>query len=235
MDKICYNINGDKMCGRFTIGVPKEVIRDYLIKYYNLEFNLEFSEDFYLPRYNVAPRQKVLAIIHDGKNYRVGLLRWGFIPHFSDMEIINAKGETLEEKPSFKDAFQKRRCVILADGFYEWKKVDNKKIPFHFTVDNRIIFPIAGLYNVKTLDDGTKLSTCLIITTKANQIVSEVHDRMPVILTEEEKSMWLNPHNDINKIKSLLTPYQEKMTSYQVPSIVNNPKIDQIECIKKVL
>jgi len=223
------------MCGRFTLSVSKNEIKDYLYKNYQIE---EFDSNFMVPRYNIAPGQELITIINDGSKHRIGTIKWGFVPFFAKDEkigfkMINAKAETLSEKLSFRNSFKHKRCVILADGFYEWKKENNTKIPMRFLLKNQTIFPFAGIWSSYKREDGSTLYTCSIITTNANSLVSTVHDRMPVILTNETKDIWLNPNiKDDKVLSSLLIPYQaDEMKGYQVSTIVNNPTNEDPKCI----
>jgi len=226
------------MCGRFTITLQKKELREYVYEKYQIP---TMRDDIQLPRYNVAPGQQVISVLNDGTAYRIGLLQWGFVPFFAKDEkigfnMINAKSETLIEKPSFKPSFLNKRCIILADGFYEWKREDGTKVPYRFTLTPESLFPMAGLWSSFTRLDGTKLFTCTIITTKANTLMAPIHDRMPVILTDETVSTWLNPQvNDLSYLSNLLTPYDSsKMSFYRVPTIVGNAKNDSPECISRI-
>jgi putative SOS response-associated peptidase YedK len=226
------------MCGRFTITVDLEVLRKYLIDEFDIK---DIKSDFNLPRYNIAPGQDIITIINDGEKNRVGLLKWGFVPNFAKDEkignkMINAKSETLQEKPSFRSSFQTKRCVILADSFYEWKTDENKKTPMRIGIANKNLFLMAGLWSTFIKEDGSKLHTATIITTKANELMSKIHERMPVILDEDSVFNWLNPrNNDLEKLSTLLKPYPSKfMYSYEVSSLVNNYKNNGIDCILEV-
>ena len=153
------------MCGRFTLSVNKYSLDDYLRDYYQIE---NFAYNFKLPRYNIAPGQPVLAIINDGEKNRIGTLHWGFIPPFvkddnSAKQLINARAETIAIKPSFKKAFKYYRCVILADGFYEWKKTGGDKIPMRFLVKDQEIFGFAGIWGTYTRPDGTKIYMSILL------------------------------------------------------------------------
>jgi putative SOS response-associated peptidase YedK len=226
------------MCGRFTISISADELKEYLKESYEIE---EVNAEFDLPRYNVAPGQPIISIINDGKKNRVGLFKWGLVPSFSKDEkignsLINAKSETLIEKPSFKSSYESKRCVIIANGFYEWKKEEKQKTPMHIKMIDSSIFPIAGLWSTYTKTDGSKLHTATIITTEANTLVSTIHDRMPVILTEENKKIWLNPQiKDTSILQKLLKPYDASlMQSYPVSSLVNSATNDTPECIVSV-
>jgi putative SOS response-associated peptidase YedK len=224
---------GEIMCGRITISVSKEELKDYLYRYFRIEdFDIEYS----LPRYNVAPGQMLVAVINDGQKNRVGLLKWGFIPHFSKDEksgqmLINARAETVSEKPAYKDAFRKRRCLILADSYFEWQKKDNNKIPMRIMVKDSPIFTFAGLWSVFTREDGSKIGTCAIITTTASNEVAFIHDRMPVIIQAAKQNIWLG-ESDPQALSQILLPFPEDgLISYPVSKIVNSPKNNLPECI----
>ncbi len=222
------------MCGRFTISVNQEDLKEHLYKQFGIE---DYDIDFFLPRYNIAPGENIIAVISDGKNNRAGLLRWGFIPHFQKDEkasykMINAKAETISKKPSFRDSFKNRRCIILADSYYEWQKVEDKKVPMRIMVKDKKIFSIAGIWSPFIRDDGSKIYTCAIITTAAGSDMISIHDRVPVILNNDSEKVWLNPTiKDPLLLSELLNSLNEKLTYYQVSTIVNNPRNDSIECI----
>ncbi|MGX1901769.1 SOS response-associated peptidase [Thermolongibacillus altinsuensis] len=219
------------MCGRFSLTVSEEILRQY--------FPFELSAKV-LPRYNIAPGQEVLAVVSDDRKMTGRMLKWGLVPYWANdpkigFKMINARAETVDEKASFKHAFKKRRCLILADGFYEWKKEGNQKIPCRFTLKNEQPFAFAGLWE-KWDKHGDPMYTCTIITTKANELVEAIHDRMPVILPKEWEKVWLDPAiEDAEYLKSLLRPYpSEEMKMYEVSTIVNSPKNDVPDCIKPV-
>lgn len=223
------------MCGRFTITVTMDELRAYLKEDYDIDLDQRL---FDVPRYNVAPGQDVIAIIHDGAKHRVGLLKWGFLPSFAKDEklaysMINAKSETLSEKRSYQDAFQSKRCVILADGFYEWMKEKTEKKPMYIHKQDRSIFPMAGLYSTWTNPEGKKIHTCTIVTTEANALMSSFHDRMPVIFDKEQENIWLNPkERDLSKLTPLLKPYDpNRMKAYPVSTLVNSASNDIKACI----
>lgn len=214
------------MCGRFTVAISRQEMETYLKDTFGID---SLGETIELPRYNVAPGQDILSVISDGRNYRAGLLKWGFVPSFSTpgdtgYKMINAKAETLRERPAYINSFKHRRCVILADGFYEWHREGKRKTPFRIVPKQGAIFPMAGLWNVSTNADGSKLYTCTIITTEANKTVSDIHDRMPVILTDEAKRIWLDPANtDPVKLSRLLVPAADDyLNAYRVSVNVNS-------------
>lgn len=213
------------MCGRFTLFAPYYEIID--------RFDIEsaFAESDYIPSYNIAPSQQVVAIINDGRKNRLGHLRWGLIPPWAKDEkigykMINARAETVAEKPSFRKAFQKQRCIIPADSFYEWQKEDGKKIPMRIKLKTDELFAIAGLWESWKSPDGKTIHTCTAITTEPNNLMKPIHDRMPVILKKENEAAWLDPrNNDIDFLGNMLLPFDEgQMDAYSVSSAVNSPK-----------
>lgn len=222
------------MCGRITFTFSKKELANYLKEQYHIEFT---RLDIDLPRYNVAPSQALISVINDGKNNRVGLLKWGFMPPFLEREkigfkMINAKAETLFNKQSFKDAVHQRRCVILADSFYEW---DKAKQPYRIFTKGSKIFPLAGIWQTSKRADGHPVHTVAIITTTANKPMAAIHERMPVILDEVSQQKWLDMHiQDDHELKRILKPYaDEKIAMYPVSSYVNSPKHDDALCIKE--
>ncbi|MCD9020412.1 SOS response-associated peptidase [Cohnella silvisoli] len=223
------------MCGRYTIVVTMEELM--------LRYLMELPTNrYHTPRYNVAPMQNILAIVHDGENNRLGELRWGLVPSWASddrlgSKMINARAETILEKTSFKTLIRRKRAIIPADGFYEWKQAGDKKQPMRITMKDGSIFSMAALYDTWNAPDGRKISTCTIITTTPNNLVSDIHDRMPVILRPEDEAAWLDRGNDdVEKLTSLLTPYSANaMKAYPVSPIVGNVKNDTAECIEEQL
>lgn len=211
------------MCGRFSLIESVHELQQ--------QFEFDLSADLQ-PRFNIAPSQEVFSIISDGKKRRGGTLRWGLVPHWAKeakigYKMINARAEGINEKPSFREPFRKKRCLIIADGFYEWKKVDDRKQPYRFIMKDRKPFAFAGLWETWKNGD-TPLHTCTIITTRPNAVTEDVHDRMPVILKRADYDRWLDPSNQaVDKLKSLLVPYPaEEMELYPVSELVNSPKND---------
>ena len=217
------------MCGRFTL---TETIAKL-----QLLFEFEYAEGEVLPRYNIAPSQNILTVIGNG-NQRIGRqMKWGLVPFWAKDEkigykMINARAEGIDSKPSFKAPFKSRRCLILADGFYEWMKTDEGKQPYRFIMKDEKPFAFAGIWDTWHKGDNS-LTSCTIITTGPNEVTGDVHDRMPVILMESDFEDWLNPRfNDTEYLKSLLEPYPaEKMDKYPVSSKVNSPKNELAELI----
>jgi putative SOS response-associated peptidase YedK len=222
------------MCGRYTLTVTSE----QLIARYDVE---EWNHP-YTPRYNIAPGQFITAVIYDGEKNRLGELKWGLVPNWArdasiGYKMINARSETLLEKPAFRNLVNRKRCLIPADGFYEWKRAGDKKQPMRIMMKNQEIFSFAGLYDTWVSPAGEKISTCTIITTTPNRLMADIHNRMPVILRRENEAMWLDRSNQNTvELLSLLQSYSsEEMTAYPVPAIVGNVKNDSPECIKSLV
>ena len=224
------------MCGRFTLTATFEEIIDR----FDIQSFLE--EELYSPSYNIAPSQSVLAVINDGRVNRMGYLKWGFIPPWAkDLSIgnkmINARAETISEKPSFRNAFKKKRCIVIADSFYEWKRHEDKtKTPMRIKLKSNELFAMAGIWEGWKSPDGKTLYTCSVITTVPNDLMKDIHDRMPVILKREDEKIWLDPEiSDTTRLKPLLVPFDEnEMETYEVSSLVNSPKNNSIELIQKI-
>ncbi|RXT02302.1 SOS response-associated peptidase [Ammoniphilus sp. CFH 90114] len=223
------------MCGRFTLtGDFGELLLRYLIE--------EWAAPKPKPRYNIAPMQMIMAVVNDGEKNRLGRLRWGLVPSWAKDEsmagkMINARAESLLEKASFKKLVDRRRCIIPADSFYEWKTMNGKKQPIRFQLKEGGVFSFAGLYDIWIHPDhGQRVSTCTIITTSPNSLIAEVHNRMPAILQKQDEQKWLDRHNtEIKEVMSLLRPYPEgDMVSYPVSSVVGNVRNDSPECIERV-
>lgn len=195
------------MCGRFTLRTRANQLL--------LELGAEDASIDWSPRYNIAPTQKVMAVRHryKGEGREAVLLRWGLVPSWApDLSIgsrmINARAETIAEKPSFRTPLKKRRCVIVADGFYEWKKEGKSKQPFHIQMESEKPFLFAGLWESWNKSGSEPTETCTIITTEPNSFMAPIHDRMPVILEPEKADIWLDPEVEgVDLLRSLLVPY----------------------------
>jgi putative SOS response-associated peptidase YedK len=222
------------MCGRFTQKAPWEKVKK--------EFKVASDSGTLIkPRFNIAPAQMIAAVrVLEGAR-ELSALKWGLVPAWAkEAEIghrmINARAETLSEKPSFREAFRRRRCIIPASGFYEWqKKGSGAKQPYYFYLKDKDVFGFAGLWE-EWLDKetGEVLETCTIITTEANQVLEPVHDRMPVILKPEDYEQWLDPQENVSeRLQKLLAPYPPaEMTSHAVSRSVNYPDADSPELIE---
>lgn len=197
-------------------------------------------EDDWEPRYNIAPGQQVPVIRqHPERPERIfSRVKWGLIPFWAKdaaigYKMINARAETAAAKPAFRDALKKRRCLIVADGFYEWKKLDGKtKQPFCFTMANDALFAFAGIWDRWNNPEGKFVETCSILTTVPNRLLQDVHDRMPVILSPDAYDTWLDPGlNDVATVADLLKPFDSNlMKRYSVSTRVNSPKNDDPSC-----
>jgi len=222
------------MCGRFTLTVNPADLQDAFSDY---TFPTRFS-----PRFNIAPTQPVLAIPNDGKN-EADFFIWGLIPMWAKdpsigNRLINARGETVAEKPSFRGSFKYKRCLILADGFYEWKTSDNKKTktPYFIHMKDRKPFALAGLWDSWESPDGSSIKTCTIITTTPNELMEHLHDRMPVILHPRDYAKWLDvsPQTPENLLP-LIKPFPaDDMSAYRVSTLVNKPANDRPELLVPV-
>lgn len=217
------------MCGRFTLTADREQLEE--------RFSFQATSLAVTPHYNIAPSQPVLAVI-GAEERRGGFLRWGLIPSWAkDPSIgdrmINARAETAAEKPSFRRALQKRRCLVLADGFYEWKKEGKSKTPMYIRLQSHQPFGFAGLWETWQSPDGAKIHSCTILTTEPNALMAPIHHRMPVILSREGEAVWLDRAVETpEQLLPLLAPYPaEAMEAYAVSTAVNSPRNDTPGCI----
>ncbi|MFB2880460.1 SOS response-associated peptidase [Floridanema aerugineum] len=222
------------MCGRYSFTQVAEAIAD--------KFQVKEVPPL-SPRYNIAPTQQIatVSVNSESSERQFKMLRWGLIPSWAKdakmgAKLINARAETVAEKPAFRSAFKKRRCLILADGFYEWKTQDGEKQPFYFRWENGEPFAFAGLWEHWEKGEGEPIESCTILTTEANELMRPIHDRMPVILEPKNYEQWLDPEaKKIELLQSFLQPYpSEEMTAYPVSTKVNNPKNDRSECIQPI-
>jgi len=216
------------MCGRFTLTADMNELQ---AAFPWVEIPPEMQ-----PRYNITPSQPVGSVPNDGKN-KLDFFVWGLIPSWAKdptigNRMINARAETMAQKPSFRSAFHRRRCLILADGFYEWRK-DNGKTPYYIHLESRQPFAFAGLWDTWQSKDGSEIRSCTIITTSPNELMATIHNRMPVILPAEAYPIWLDPQNqDTRQLTDMLAPYPAaQMAAYPVSKTVNNPKTDLPACI----
>ena len=219
------------MCGRFVIELSPDLVA--------LVFGLAEIPEL-PPRYNVAPTQSVPVIreASDGKR-RLSLLRWGLVPPWSKEVgegLINARSETVNEKPSFRQAFRQRRCIVVASAFYEWKTFDGKNVPYYIHMADGAPMPFAGLWEAWRSPEGQMTETCTILTTNANTTVAPIHNRMPVILHSDEFRLWLDREvHDAEKLAALFAPYPaDRLEAYKVSAWVNSPAHDGPECIVPV-
>lgn len=220
------------MCGRIVLASDFSSIAR--------EFNVDLTPPELTPSYNIAPGQDIILIIHD-KVHRLIQCRWGFVPTWSNdpsagYKMINARAETVAEKPAFKSAFKKHRCLIVADGFYEWRKKDKRKFPVYIHLKSGKPFGLAGLYNSWASPERKQICTCTIITTRTNTLLEPIHNRMPVIIPKEKQDLWLNPDvQDKTIVLPLLEPYpSDEMKVYEVSPRVNSAGYNSPENIKPI-
>ncbi|HEX6972505.1 MAG TPA: SOS response-associated peptidase [Limnochordia bacterium] len=225
------------MCGRYTLTVDgREILTEF-----SVQGTLPGLEEWLRPRYNIAPGQPVVAIRTDRSGARIaGLLRWGLVPSWAkDPQIgyrmINARAETLAERPAFRAAYRQRRCLLPASGFYEWRRRGQKRQPYYFRLRKEPLFALAGLWEVWRGPDGQPLYSCTVVTTAANELVAPIHDRMPVILDREAAALWLEPGYDRAALEQLIGPYPASaMERYAVSPAVNAPAHDGPDCIDPI-
>lgn len=214
------------MCGRFTLH-SRDRIKLKGLPSLDLPFEA---------RYNIAPSQEILAIADFGKGIEARMLTWGLIPSWSTdgTAFINARAETLEEKPSFSESFRFRRCLIPADGFYEWKRTGREKRPYYIQSVDHGPVTFAGIWDTWR-NRGDVVTSCAIITTEANQLVTELHNRMPAILPLEVQDSWLDKRTNRGELLRMLTPFPaSKMKSHPVSRAVNASENDSEELIERV-
>jgi putative SOS response-associated peptidase YedK len=219
------------MCGRFTLTVDPAQLKD---AFNGTDFPAQFA-----PRFNIAPSQPVLTIPNDGRN-RADFFVWGLIPSWAKdpsigNRLINARGETLAEKPSFRGNYKYKRCLVLADGFYEWKAQPGTKtkIPHFIHLKDRQPFAFAGLWDEWISPDGSQIRTCTIVTTEPNELMASIHNRMPVILPADAYVQWLDTKaRTPESLQALIKPYPaSEMAAYPVSTLVNSPSNDRAELV----
>ena len=223
------------MCGRYRLSRRKQIIEEH--------FDCSSGDEDWTPRYNIAPTQPVPIIRQHPKEARrdISLVRWGLIPTWAKdasaaAGMINARAETAVTKPAFRDAFKSRRCIVPADGFYEWLRTGTSKQPYCFEVNDGELFAFAGLWERWKDASGNWIKSCAILTTTPNAVTSAVHDRMPVILNADAYDLWLDPgFTDVTAASELLKPYDAKlMRCYPVSTRINHAAIDDAECANPI-
>ncbi|MBI2353557.1 MAG: SOS response-associated peptidase [Deltaproteobacteria bacterium] len=220
------------MCSRFVTNIPPEVLAAI--------FGLREVPQLEA-RFNVAPTQQVAVVRSEGDHNRLDLLKWGFVPGWSKdlsfgSHLINARSETVAEKPAFRHAIKYRRCIVPTSGFYEWSHSGDKKQPYYIQLADHSPMCLAGVWEAWKAPDNSVLESFAILTTAANSLVEPLHDRMPVILHPDDYSLWLN-HNmhDPQQLQPLFRPFPvAEMIAHQVPDLVNNPRFDSPACIRQV-
>jgi putative SOS response-associated peptidase YedK len=212
------------MCGRFQLKLAEEWLGD---------LGLEMPE--LPPRYNVAPSQDVLAVRAEGGRREAALLKWGLVPYWAEdpavgNRLINARSESVARKPAFRDPFRKQRCLVPADGFYEWRRVGRARDPFLLKMRDGRTFAFAGVWD-RWKGKDARLESCAVLTTAANELVTPIHDRMPVILDRDAYDLWLDPDAREDDLHALLKPFPaERMAAVPVSPRVNRPDVDDPEC-----
>jgi len=215
------------MCGRYYLISPAELVAT--------RFHAGEPPPF-RPRYNLAPQQDAPVIVNSGAR-RLVMMRWGLVPSWSrdataGYKMINARAETAPEKPSFRGPFRKQRALIPADGFYEWKRERGGKTPFALRLATGEPFAMAGLWDRWRSPDGAEILSFTILTTSANALVADIHDRMPVILSREGEEVWLDPTAPSDGLKALMAPYPGTMEAVSLSTAVNNPRNDGPEILR---
>ena len=220
------------MCGRYNLISNLTVLGE--------RFEFDASQLTLESAYNVAPTQNVLTVV-GGASRRAGFMRWGLIPFWAKnlsigSRMINARAETVADKPSFRDAFRRRRCLVLADGFYEWRRAASGKRPMRVALRSGEPFAFAGIWSMWKDPEGNSILTCAIITTSANELLRPIHDRMPVILPRNMEGVWLDRSiEDPSELRSVLTPYPDNaMEAYEVSPLVNPVANDGPELVARV-
>lgn len=220
------------MCGRYTLITDIQELEE--------RFSFKGADLSMLPNFNVAPTQNVLTVTHNDEN-QAQLMRWGLIPSWAkDAKIgnrmINARSETLTERPSYRTAFQRRRCLVIADSFYEWQKVGSGKRPMRIALQSGEPFAFAGLWESWNDPEGDQVLSCTIITTSANSLLEPIHERMPVILAPDAEQIWIDSSiEDTAMLSELLTPYSPgEMEAYEVSTLVNSVANNEPELIAPI-
>ena len=216
------------MCGRFSLTRVDDVE-----EFFELDERPELEV-----RYNIAPSQQVVTVVADCHGHRSGRrMEWGLIPHWSQgsspSRWINARSETVARKASFKESFESRRCLVPADGFFEWRRKAGFKEPFYFSLRNRALFAFAGVWDVWAAPQRDPVQTFTILTTRPNSLIDEIHDRMPVILGQESYAVWLSRESKRSSLLDLLRPYPaQAMETTAVNAAVNKGSVDSPLCIQ---
>ncbi|MHA2028170.1 MAG: SOS response-associated peptidase [Candidatus Kariarchaeaceae archaeon] len=217
------------MCGRFSYFIGNDILQKY--------FQVPEISNEIQPKYNVAPNDFTFVVVNKGNN-TLKQMRWGLLPHWSpndsnSMKMINARAETVWQKSAFKHSIAKKRCIIPVSGFFEWKTLNSRKIPYFIFLKGQELMPLGGIYDVWYSDFGYTVTTFSIITTEANKTISEIHNRMPLILNQQNSEKWLDPSLNEKMVNALMRPYEGSIKHYTVSSYVNNPKNKLKECIEE--
>ncbi len=211
------------MCGRYEL----QEIEGLGARFRATSVRLDLS-----PRYNVAPGQVMPVVVHKGGENSLEMMKWGLVPFWAKdprigNKMINARAETILEKPSYRKPLQSKRCLVPVSGFYEWQDTGTGKVPYHIHLKDEPVFALAGLYDTWIDPEGQQLNTYTVITTSANSFMERLHHRMPVILGEETEEMWLDPATPISRLVNLMAPYEpEKMLAAPASPRVNSVRND---------
>jgi putative SOS response-associated peptidase YedK len=219
------------MCGRIARTSPRDVLAQ--------EFGISrFVNVDLRPRYNVAPSENIETIIRVSDEKRLGPMRWGFVPTAAKdpkLAPINARAETLSTSPMFRDAFRRHRCLVVADGFYEWRKDGRRKTPFFIRFRSSRLFAFAGIWSLRRSEVGSRSATCAIATCPPNALMATIHNRMPVILPPGARDRWLDPSAGEAELREFLVPLPaEDLEAYEVSTLVNSPRNDSPECVRPI-
>ena len=219
------------MCGRYRLSRRKQLVEEY--------FGTVSGNDDWIPRYNIAPSQPVVTIRQDARKpgRKLSTMRWGLVPSWAKdpsigYKAINARAETVATTPSFREPFKSQRCLIPADGFYEWVRNGKTKQPYCFEVSDGQLFAFGGLWDRWTNPEREVIESCTILTTTPNSLLSDIHDRMPVILTPADYDLWLDPaFKNIASVSEMLKPFDSAlMRRYAVSTRVNQVQNDDADC-----
>ncbi|QIN32763.1 SOS response-associated peptidase [Legionella longbeachae] len=220
------------MCGRFAL----ETTADYIKSKYRIEMLSEIT-----PRFNIAPSQKVLVIMNTEEGIRAEHFQWGLVPFFAKDKVIsppliNARSETVAEKPAFRHALKSRRCLVIMSGFFEWLRIEDLKQPYYITMNNNDLLAVAGLWEQWQSKEGEVVYSCCMLTTEANNFMSSLYHRMPVILNKEQQALWLE-HKELDKktLSHLVSPYQgDDLQLYPVTAQMNNWRFTERRAIERL-
>ena len=215
------------MCGRFVLTDCEERIIS--------SFGLHNSNVVLNPRYNICPTEKIPVIVQDDGLLNLEFMQWGFVPFWSDGKtpLINARVETINYKPSFKEAINKRRCLIPANGFYEWMQENSKKKPYYISFTKNNLFAFAGIWEEWISNNHKKIKTCAVLTSKANSFMSKIHKRMPLIINQNNIGMWFDyTERTLNKLRE--SSLSEPIQAWEVSEKVGSPNFDNPNCIKEI-
>ncbi len=221
------------MCGRYHLTTDAQA----LIDYFEIE-QASLDIEALSPRYNIAPSQDVPIVRDTGRGRELALARWGLVPHWSKAEkpkysTINARAETVAEKPTYRESFRRRRCLIPATGFYEWRRDGERKTPYHIGLPGGQLLAFAGLWDHWDRESGAGFDSCAIIVCGANTAMQTIHERMPVILNPAQYNTWLDvAHFNKAQLEALLVPFAASIASWPVSRYVNSPKNDDASCLE---